>query len=97
MDGTNISFDVFIVQHQSKISKKILVKADLAAIVIDVNKPNLERAERFIKIIRNHAPNMALILIGNKTDLKVQESDDTDDVRGFATNVQSAFIKMYTG
>lgn len=82
-----------------------------ALLVYDVTRrPTFENAERWLKELRNHTdPNMVVMLIGNKCDLRHLIAVPTEDGKSFAereslyfmetsaldaTNVESAFTEV---
>ncbi|CAH1440388.1 unnamed protein product [Lactuca virosa] len=84
-----------------------------ALLVYDVTRyPTFENVERWLKELRDHTdPNIVVMLIGNKSDLRHLVAVQTDDAKSFAereslyfmetsaldaTNVETAFAEVLT-
>lgn len=85
-----------------------------ALLVYDITKPaNFANAERWLKELKEHAdPEIVIMLVGNKSDLKHIRAINTDEASAFAqqnnlffletsaldsTNVERAFSEILTG
>ncbi|KAK7412000.1 hypothetical protein VNO78_03445 [Psophocarpus tetragonolobus] len=66
-----------------------------ALLVYDLTKPiSFENVRRWLKELRDHADaNIAIMLIGNKTDLKHLRGVATEDAQVFAENESLSFIE----
>ncbi|KAE8723899.1 Ras-related protein YPTC6 [Hibiscus syriacus] len=66
-----------------------------ALLVYDVTKPTtFENVNRWLKELRDHAdPNIVIMLIGNKTDLKHLRAVSTEDAQTYAEKEGLSFIE----
>jgi Ras-related protein Rab-11A/Ras-related protein Rab-11B len=66
-----------------------------ALLVYDISKHgSFENVERWLKELRDHAePNIVVMLVGNKSDLKQFRAVETDEAMSFAETHNLAFIE----
>lgn len=66
-----------------------------ALLVYDISKrATFENVERWLKELRDHAePNIVVMLVGNKSDLRHKRAVSTEDAMTFAEENQLAFIE----
>ncbi len=66
-----------------------------ALLVYDISKHvTFENVERWLKELRDHAePNIVVMLVGNKSDLKHRRAVPTEEALAFAENNNLAFIE----
>lgn len=66
-----------------------------ALLVYDISKAvTFENVERWLKELRDHAePNIVIMLVGNKSDLRHRRAVSTEDAMAFAEKNQLAFIE----
>ncbi|CAL9122528.1 unnamed protein product [Musa textilis] len=66
-----------------------------AILVYDVTKPTtFENVSRWLKELRDHAdPNIVIMLIGNKTDLKQLRAVASEDAQGYAEKEGLSYIE----
>jgi Ras-related protein Rab-11A len=66
-----------------------------AVLVYDVSKPStFDNIARWLKELRDHAdPNIRIMLIGNKTDLKHLRAVATEDAQGYAEKEKLSYIE----
>jgi Ras-related protein Rab-11A len=66
-----------------------------AVLVYDVSKPStFENISRWLKELRDHAdPNIRIMLVGNKTDLKHLRAVATEDAQGYAEKEKLSYIE----
>eukprot|EP01051_Picozoa_sp_SAG22_P011941 SAG22_NODE_1196_length_5198_cov_3.167092_3_plen_221_part_00 len=66
-----------------------------ALLVYDISKtPSFESVEKWLKELRDHAdPNIVIMLVGNKCDLKHLRQVPTDEARDFAEKHTLSFIE----
>ncbi|KAF3337325.1 ras-related protein RABA2a-like protein [Carex littledalei] len=66
-----------------------------AVLVYDVSKPStFDNIARWLKELRDHAdPNIRIMLIGNKTDLKHLRAVATEDAQGYAEKEELSYIE----
>lgn len=66
-----------------------------ALLVYDISKhSSFENVERWLKELRDHAePNIVIMLVGNKSDLKHKRAVSTEDAMAYAEKNNLAFIE----
>jgi len=66
-----------------------------ALLVYDISKQvTFENVERWLKELRDHAePNIVIMLVGNKSDLRHKRAVSTETAMAFAENNNLAFIE----
>ncbi|KAA6392268.1 MAG: putative GTP-binding protein ypt3 [Streblomastix strix] len=66
-----------------------------ALLVYDITKhPTFENVERWLRELRDHAdPNIVIMLVGNKNDLRHLRNVATEEAKGFAQRNSLSFIE----
>lgn len=95
-DDNSVEFNIWDTAGQERyrsLTPMYFSGAVLAVLVFDITKPaSFAVIEDFVKLLRTRAPeNIALVLVGNKSDLENERQVTLEDAEKLANRIDAAF------